>query len=62
MQKYCHHALKEWWKMNKEFYLQLVEIENALYWLLRKYTELQFTDIARIHTDLNNYLNSITIE
>lgn len=48
--------------MNKELYYQLVEIENALYWLLRKYSELQFTDIARIQTDLNNYLNSITIE
>lgn len=48
--------------MNKELYLQLVEIENALYWLLCKYSELQFTDIARVHADLNNYLNSITIE
>jgi hypothetical protein len=48
--------------MNKELYYQLVEIENALYWLLRKYSELQFTDIARVHADLNNYLNSITIE
>lgn len=48
--------------MNRELYLQLVEIENALYWLLRKYSELQFTDIARIQKELNNYITSINVK
>lgn len=48
--------------MNKELYTLLVEVENDLDWLLRKYSELQFTDIARVQAGLNNYLNSIAIE